>query len=408
MEQQKQVVMTDQLAKHIAALKSKLAVMGYRKYTLRHYEKVYDTLLKYVESGNTQVFSSEYCQSFIEETYGTYYGNKHDRWRVTRPMTVLIDFIRLGVIIRQKNGGHSGKSFSQGYKELFDGFLTSQAERGLSPASVRTIRSRLFKLENFLLDLGVKVFSEITRETVNLYIDSFISRSTSTSSTSLRELGRLCDYALSAGFHTESFASMIPRVKNIRRQRLPHTCTTEEIKRLIEVVDRNNPIGKRDYAMILLAARLGFRAGDVRTLTFPSIDWTKKTISIIQEKTKKFLELPLPDDVGWAIIDYLKNGRPVCNNDIVFVSHTPPYFELNQTSGNLVAKYMRKAGIKTPQGRVSGMHTLRHSLASGMLAEGIALPTISSVLGHADITSTESYLRVDVSSLRKCALEVDV
>ncbi len=118
--------------------------------------------------------------------------------------------------------------------------------------------------------------------------------------------------------------------------------------------------------------------------------------------------MPLPDDVGWAIIDYLKNGRPICDNEMIFVNHNPPYTELNPTAGNLVAKYMRKAGIETPTNKVCGMHTLRHSLASGMLAEGIPIPTISSVLGHADISSTETYLRVDIKSLRKCALEVDV
>jgi site-specific recombinase XerD len=320
-------------------------------------------------------------------------------------MTVLLDFIRLGVVIRQKN---RRKDFSANFKELFEGFLESQMERGLSVGSITVMRSGLFRLENFLIDSGIEQFSEITRDVVNMYIESFISRSTGSASTALREFGRLCDYAVKSGAHTESFSGMIPHVKNIRRQRLPHTFTPDEIQRLLETVNRNNPIGKRDYAMLLMTARLGFRAGDVRTLTFYSIDWNKKTISITQQKTGKFLELPLPDDVGWAIIDYLKNGRPVCNNDAVFVSHIPPYDELNPISGNLVAKYMRQAGITTPQNRMSGMHTLRHSLASGMLAEGIPVPTISSVLGHADISSTESYLRVDIKSLRKCALEVEI
>lgn len=174
------------------------------------------------------------------------------------------------------------------------------------------------------------------------------------------------------------------------------------------MVDRGNPTGKRDYAMLIMTARLGLRVGDVRTLNFSSVDWAKKTISITQQKTGKFLELPLPDDVGWAIIDYLKNGRPKCDNNAIFVSHTTPYDILNPIAGNLVAKYMRKAGIETPQNRTCGMHTLRHSLATGMLNEGVPLPTISSVLGHADITSTESYLRVDIPGLRKCALEVNL
>lgn len=403
--EQTQIVMTDRLALQITALQAKMAVMGYSQYTLRRYNNVWDALLKYSASQEAQIFTAEYGQKFINEIYGSYYDNKNSRYAVNRPIAVLLDFIRLGVVIRQTN---RKKDFSENYKELFEGYLQTQIERGLSSGAINAIRSHLFRLENFLLDSGVGHFNELTRTVVNLYIESFISYSTGSASTSLREFGRLCDYALTAGFHKESFSGMIPRVKNLRRQRLPHTFTPDEIQKLLAVIDRNNPKGKRDYAMLLMTVRLGLRSGDVRTITFSAIDWTKKTISITQSKTGQFLELPLPDDVGWAIIDYLKNGRPVCSNDAIFVTHLPPYNELNPTSGNLVAKYMRLAGITTPQNRVSGMHTLRHSLASGMLAEGIPVPTISSILGHADISSTESYLRVDIKTLRLCALEVNI
>jgi site-specific recombinase XerD len=346
----------------------------------------------------------DYCQRFIDETFTNHREDSHKHSKVNRPVAVLLDYIRLGVVIRQQN--HRRKNYSPNFTELLEGFLVSQKERGLSDGSIKAMRSRLFRLEYFLLDSGINRFNELNRATVNLYIESFISCSTGTSSTSLREFGRLCDYAVKAGFHTETFSGMIPHVKNIRRQRLPHTFTNDEIQRLLSVVDKNNPRGKRDYAMLLTTVRLGLRSGDVRTLSLQSIDWSNKTIAIVQQKTGKYLELPLPDDVGWAIIDYMKNGRPICDNDAVFVSHMTPYPILNPISGNLVAKYMRQAGIKTPPNRIKGMHTLRHSLATGMLAEGVPLPTISSVLGHADITSTESYLRVDIKNLRRCALEV--
>lgn len=406
MEQQKQAVMSDQLPKYILELKAKMTVMGYSKHVMDRSGRVWDALLDYSKTHDVAVFSPEYCNSFRNEKYGEYYNDKHAFHHINKPLTLLLDFIRLGVVIRQKN--NRNKEYSEPYRELFEGFLQSQLERGLSISSIATMRSRLHRLENFLLDLGIGKFDGITREFVSLYIESYVTCSTSTASSSLREFGRLCDYAVTAGFHTENFSSMIPHVRNIRRQRLPHTFTHEEIQKLLAVVDRSNPIGKRDYAMLLLTAKLGLRVGDVRTLKFSSLDWTKKTIAITQQKTGKFLELPLPDDIGWAIIDYLKNGRPNCDNDVVFVGHTPPYDLMTPVSGNLVAKYMRQAGIETPTNRVCGMHTLRHSLATGMLNEGIPLPTISSVLGHADISSTESYLRVDIPGLRKCALEVDL
>jgi site-specific recombinase XerD len=405
MEQKQQILMTDKLSAVIAEAETRMSVMGYSIYTQERYLRVWKALLEYSDSQEIQPFTLEYSQKFIEVKYGKYFDNKYSQYEANKPMAVLLDFIRLGVIIRQKNTRHKG--FSEGFKNLFEGFLMSQTDRGLAKSSIATMRSRLHRLENFLIDSGIEHFSNITRETVNLYVESFISSSTSTASSSLREFGRLCDYAVETAFHAESFSSIIPRVKNLRRQRLPHTFTHEEIMKLLNVVDRSNPCGKRDYAMLLTTVRLGFRSGDVRTLKFSEIDWNKKTISIIQEKTGKFLELPIPEDVGWAIIDYMKNGRPVCDCDSIFVCHTPPYDEMSPISGNLVAKYMRKAGIKTPTNRVCGMHTLRHSLASGMLAVGVPMTTISSVLGHADINSTESYLRIDINNLRKCALEVD-
>ena len=95
----------------------------------------------------------------------------------------------------------------------------------------------------------------------------------------------------------------------------------EQIEQLINSVDITTPIGKRDYAIILLGARLGLHIGDILSLTLNDIDWSKKLITITQSKTKEPLSLPLPDDAGWAIIDYLKNGRPVTDYPNIFVTH---------------------------------------------------------------------------------------
>lgn len=115
----------------------------------------------------------------------------------------------------------------------------------------------------------------------------------------------------------------------------------------------------------------------------------------------------MPDDVGWAIIDYLKNGRPVSDSKYVFIQHNPPYGQYADLR-NLLVKQMRKAGIETPANKRIGMHCFRHSLATTMLEKGVPLPVISQTLGHADISSTEVYLRINISQLRLCALEVEL
>jgi len=401
-----QVVLTDNLAPWIEGLKTKLVEIGYSQATITKSSSVWNTLLSYTKTHESQTFDAEYCKAFSEQWYGGCPENQYAASRTTVPLVQLLDFIRFGTVFRQKN--HQKQDFTQGFKALFDGFLQSQEDRGLAKNSICSMRSRLHRLERFLLDIGVEQFNDMDIDVINKYVESLARLCSTTTTEIIRELGHLSDYAFNNGFHERSFAKSLPHVKRFYRQRLPHVFTTEEVQKLLAAVDRNNPKGKRDYAMLIMAAKLGLRVGDIRIMQISAIDWIKKTISIVQHKTGKFLELPLPEDVGWAIIDYMKNGRPICDSQTIFISHTKPYNGLSANVVNLVAGYMRIAGIETPQNKTCGLHTLRHSLASSMLQNGVPLPTISSVLGHADIHSTESYLRIDVTKLQLCPLEVDL
>ena len=280
--------------------------------------------------------------------YGYCLGEKHASFVVNRALYMLSDFIEYGMIFRQSS--NLGQSFTPGYKELFESFLVHLKRRNMAEGSIKSWRSRLFKLEHFLVDSGVQKFSDVTLTVLNRYIETLAGYSTTTVSEIIRELRYLCDYALENGFHTETFSSAMPHVKNIRQQRLPSVFTPNETSRILASVDRSSPLGKRNYAMILLAARLGLRISDIRSLEFSSIDWAKKTIAIIQQKTGKPLELPLLDDVGWSIIDYLKHGRPESDSPKVFIRHSPPFDELSSSS-NLVVQQMRKAGIESPANR---------------------------------------------------------
>jgi len=192
--------------------------------------------------------------------------------------------------------------------------------------------------------------------------------------------------------------------------KLPTVWTEDEIESLVNAVDMTNPIGKRDYAMILLGARLGLRFGDIRNLKLDDIDWSNKQITILQSKTMQELVLPLPNDVGWAIIDYLKNGRPVTECKNVFVVHNAPYTgcPVNSTLRNTIIKTLKRAGISIDKTKHYGWHTLRYSLATNLLQNNVEASTISDILGHSDPQIVKHYLRVELNGLRKCALEVEV
>lgn len=187
---------------------------------------------------------------------------------------------------------------------------------------------------------------------------------------------------------------------------LPSYYTAEEVKKIEMSFDRGTLLGKRNYAMILLASRLGLRASDICQLQLDSLDWKNNRIKILQSKTGKDLELPLLADVGNAIIDYLKHARPKTKSNMVFLSQVEPYRPIaTATLTGAVSKAIHRAGIETI-GRHVGTHTLRHSLAASMMKTGSSIQAISETLGHSGTGATMTYLNVDIDSLMECSHEV--
>lgn len=201
------------------------------------------------------------------------------------------------------------------------------------------------------------------------------------------------------------FSNSVPKIKYIRNRNLPSVFTTDEIKKIVEGIDRNSDVGKRDYAMIILALRYGLRSSDIVSLTFDEIDWDNNKLKINQVKTKRMVELPLLPEVGNAIIDYLKNSRRESDLPFVFQPAKGPLKILSTTAFyNILNKYIKKANIENIDSRHHGPHSLRHSLANELLKNGDTLPDISGILGHSSTEVTKVYLSIDYNSLKKCAL----
>ena len=199
----------------------------------------------------------------------------------------------------------------------------------------------------------------------------------------------------------------LPKVRVPRDASIPSVWDHDLVVMLLGAIDRSSAKGKRDYAILLLACRLGLRAGDIRTLKLDHLHWEDSTIEITQSKTGMPLSLPLTEEVGEALIDYLKSGRPKTAHREVFLKVTPP-FDPFMDSNNLyhiVTYWRRLAGItfRTPQKR--GIHSLRHSLATRLLEKGTPFPTIAEILGHTSLESTRIYAKADVEALRSVALD---
>lgn len=400
----KTTVSTAELLPPISALKIEMQKKGYSPLTMRGLENVWDALLRYASTVPATSFDEKFREEFLRAEYGFRMDLEYTMYRVSRALELLKNYIEFGVVTGfSKKGLHE---FINGYRPLMTAFADGEARRGLAEGSMKSLWSRLYRLHLFFIDKGADTFDTVTRDMINDFIKYLAPYSTTYVSENLRMLRRLCLYAFQNNYHSEDLSGCVPFVKNSRQQRLPAVFTEDETAKILSSFDRENPMGKRNYAIFLLAARMGLRSCDIKALEFGFINWTEKTVSFTQKKTKKYLTLPLPDDVGWAIIDYLKNGRPVSDSKYVFIQHTPPYGQYKDLR-NVLVKQMRKAGIETPANKRIGMHCFRHSLATAMLENGVPLPVISQTLGHADIASTEVYLRINISQLRLCALEVE-
>lgn len=388
----------------ISEAKSHLTQIGYRPRTIERLDAVWRKLEDYCDLQGTSSLTAESGREFVWERYGSVLGEKDTSHNVNRAVHLLLDFQKFGMVFKQSS--MTIKGFSEPYRELLEGFLKHLHQEGVADGSIRTWRSRLFRFEYFLENNGIAHFSQIELHHVNAYIESLAGFSSGTIGGTLKILGRLFDYALANGYHHKSFSNALPTVRRIKKYRLPTVFAADEVERILKSVDRNNPIGRRNYAILILVAKLGLRISDARLLRFDSIDWQNKRLSISQKKTGIPLDLPLLDDVGWAMIDYLKYGRPETDSEYIFVRHTAPYGPLTDTLRKTVVNAIQKAGIKTPADKPIGMHTFRHSIASSMLANGAKLTEIAQTLGHSTPESTQTYISVDAALLRQCSLEV--
>jgi len=196
---------------------------------------------------------------------------------------------------------------------------------------------------------------------------------------------------------------MLPKVRTPRNASVPYIWSKEDLQKLLGAIDREDPKGKRDYAILLIAIRLGLRVGDIRSLKQSSIDWSQKTINLKMIKTGQLIELPLLKDVGWAIIDYLQNGRPATNSECLFVRHKAPFNaqRLQQRTAPLYTQSgLEYAWQSAPRDALSEKY-----LAGNMLDVKSPLPLISEALGHQSVNTTGLYLKIDVEGLRRCAID---
>jgi integrase/recombinase XerD len=209
-------------------------------------------------------------------------------------------------------------------------------------------------------------------------------------------------YARYSGKTKLDFAAAVPAVANWSMSSIPRAIAADQVHQLLASIDRRTGVGCRDYAILLLLARLGLRSGEVASLELDNIDWNAGQLSV-RGKSGQRSELPLPAEVGEAIAAYLQRGRPQSTSRRVFLRAKAPVRGFRGASGvgSIVRHRLQRAGVDAP---TYGAHQFRHGLATQMLRQGASLEEIGEVLGHHNPQTTTIYTKVDIDALRTLAL----
>lgn len=275
-------------------------------------------------------------------------------------------------------------------------------ERGLQPSTVKSIvpKARMFLKETF----GKKEASRGQLKGKDVLI--FATRCTkgkhpATAGRIATALRTFCRFLHRFGETQSDLSVVVPSVADWRLSKLPQHLNADQVNALLQTCDRGTPLGKRDFAILLVLSRLGLRAGEVAYMRLQDIDWERGEIKVCG-KSERQAQLPLPDDVGKALVDYLVHGRAENGSPFVFLRLTAPYggFAGPSGIGSVVRRALDRAGIK---GYGRGAHLLRHTLAKRMLEEKFTLFEISEVLRHKDIKTTAIYAKLDTDVLHTLA-----
>ena len=356
------------------------------------------------ENGITK-FSTEVGQQFMLDKYGIKSRKDYQKHsRLFRTMDMLSDFQHSGTVMIKRR---LNRTFPEQFAQHTEAYLHHMKKNYARKNTILSHKKSLFRFTDFLDSKGVQSYSELKLEHVNAYIKIVLCNySKESAALHLGIMRRFLTYLYETGMIQDNLASRMITMKiDHSPVHLPSVLTEDEITRILAAVDRESPMGKRDYALLMISSRFGLRSSDVRNLKAENIDWLNHEIHITQIKNGEPLTLPLPDDVGWALIDYLKNARPISDAPEIFLRVVPPYTVLANPD-NVLVRYMRLAGIRYDRLQHHGLHVLRHSMATHMLDKKIPITTIQSVMGHVSSESTKRYTAIDVHQLKECALEV--
>lgn len=374
-------------------LLEKLKVRGCSSVTITGYRYSYNSITSWLKDNGYEFYTKESGNDFLQD-----YLSKHGNNQYYMNLRTVV--YRLNDLVDGKwTDVHSdkGKHFilSDEFNDIVNRYCSSETDKGLA---IGTIKYKRYAISWFFHELGILQCFSLMQISPKLIVKAC---SKITDHNLWSEIRLFLKYLALEGKMAKDYSTLVPHYS--KPYVIPSVYSIDEIKRIENSVDRSTIQGKRDYAIILLASRMGLRSGDIVKLKIEDIEG-KTGLNIIQQKTGEALHLPLIEDVSAAIDDYL-TVRPPSMTKEIFINIYAPYKPITtSTIRSLLKKNMKAAGIDVGN-RKKGPHALRSSLASSMVNDDISYETVRKILGHSSNNAMKHYARIDVEKLRQYCLE---
>ena len=280
---------------------------------------------------------------------------------------------------------------------------TCDANVGLKEITIYAYRRHLNEFAEYLSQAGVTSFSELSPPLLAAFIveraPGMAPRTRRDLCSHLRVLLRFCHRE---GITNRDLSGAVGMSQVYRLDDVPRSITWDEVRRMLDAVERRTIRGRRDYAILLLLVTYGLRAHEVARLTLDDVDWKRERLQVLERKAGHATAYPLAKVVGEALIDYLKRGRPETSDRHLFFRALAPQAPITAAAvSSSVALYLLRAGVKV---RRAGSHTLRHTCVQRLIDAEFPLKTIGDYVGHRSSQSTRIYTKVAIASLREVAM----
>lgn len=304
-----------------------------------------------------------------------------------------VDFSHAKRVRRSPVGG--------GFDADLSGYVEDMRRRGLKDATIVKWTGYAYRFLSYLRNRGLESLADAEFADVDAFL-IWVSASHAASGMAgeLSMLRSLLGYSDSVGV-TANARHWVPRARGLGTTPVA-PLSDEEAAAIVAAIDNTTAMGKRDLAIIMLAARTGIRSSEIVALRLSDIDWSELTLTVRRPKTETVDKLPMDERLASAIADYVLNGRPASPSEEVFLVHHAPYgpFSRSCSLHKVSERYYAAAGI---EGR-AGLHRMRHTAATDMLRSGATPDAIAAVLGHAKIENAMGYASIEADGLRSCCL----